>query len=195
MNKIDKNSDNDITLKLLDELTRESLITQRTLSSRLDIALGLVNAYIKRLAKKGYIKITKGPMNRVKYAITPEGFTHRVRLTYDYMHSSINYFKDARKRIDDIYRQMIDSGAKNILIWGDGEIAELAYISMRGLPLKLVGVIDGNSKEKGFFGHNIYSYEELPVLNYDAILIASFSNEEIQRIKELGIDKQIVYSL
>ena len=151
MNKIDKNSDNDITLKLLDELTRESSITQRTLSSRLDIALGLVNAYIKRLAKKGYIKITKGPMNRVKYAITPEGFTHRVRLTYDYMHSSINYFKDARKRIDVIYRQMIDSGAKNILIWGDGEIAELAYISMRGLPLNLVGVIDGNSKEKGFF--------------------------------------------
>ena len=195
MNKIDKNSDNDITLKLLDELTRESLITQRTLSGRLDIALGLVNAYIKRLAKKGHIKITKGPMNRVKYAITPEGFTHRVRLTYDYMHSSINYFKYARKRIDDIYRQMIDSGAKNILIWGDGEIAELAYISMRGLPLKLVGVIDGNSKEKGFFGHHIYSFEDVPNLEYDAILLASFNEDELLKIKKFEIDEKKVYSL
>ncbi|MCK5506134.1 MAG: winged helix-turn-helix domain-containing protein [Thermodesulfovibrionia bacterium] len=52
MNKIDKNAHDDITLKILDELTRESLITQRTLSGRLDIALGLVNAYIKRLDYK-----------------------------------------------------------------------------------------------------------------------------------------------
>ena len=195
MNKIDKNSDNDITLKLLDELTRESSITQRTLSSRLDIALGLVNAYIKRLAKKGYIKITKGPMNRVKYAITPEGFTHRVRLTYDYMHSSINYFKDARKRIDDIYRQMIDSGAKNILIWGDGEIAELSYISLRGLPLSLVGVIDGQTLAKDFFGHRIYSLKEIGKLEYDAILIASFNKEGLKIIIEAGIEEKKIYSL
>jgi DNA-binding MarR family transcriptional regulator len=195
MNKIDKNSDNDITLKLLDELTRESLITQRTLSSRLDIALGLVNAYIKRLAKKGYIKITKGPMNRVKYAITPEGFTHRVRLTYDYMHSSINYFKDARKRIDDIYRLMIDSGAKNILIWGDGEIAELSYISLRGLPLSLVGVIDGQTLAKDFFGHRIYSFKEIDKLEYDAVLIASFNKEELKIIIEAGIEEKKIYSL
>lgn len=195
MNKIGKNTNIDITLKLLDELTRESLITQRTLSGRLDIALGLVNAYIKRLAKKGYIKITKGPMNRVKYAITPEGFTHRVKLTYDYMHSSINYFRDARKRIDDIYRQMIDSGAKDILIWGDGEVAELAYISMRGLPLNLVGVIDGNKKEKGFFGHHIYSFEDVPDLEYDAILFASFNEDESLKIKKFKIDEKKAYLL
>ncbi len=195
MNNSDKNTDNDITLRLLDEINRESVITQRTLSSELNIALGLVNTYIKRLAKKGYIKITKGPMNRVKYVLTKKGFTYRVRLTYNYMHSSIDFFKDARKKIDNTYRQMIDSGAKNILIWGDGEVAELSYISMRGLPLRLVGVIDGKTQEKGFFGHPIYSFEDIDKLNYDAILIASFSEKEIKRIKELGIEEKKVYSL
>ena len=195
MNNSGKNTDNDITLRLLDEISRESVITQRTLSSELNIALGLVNTYIKRLAKKGYIKITKGPMNRVKYALTKKGFTHRVRLTYDYMHSSINYFKDARKRIDHTYRQIIASGARDILIWGDGEVAELSYISMRGLPLNLVGVIDGKAQEKDFFGHHIYSFEDIEKLKYDAILIASFNKEEIERIKELGIDEKKVYSL
>ncbi len=195
MNNTGDNRHDDITLKILDEISRESSITQRTLSSSLNIALGLVNTYIKRLAKKGHIKISKGPMNRVKYALTPKGFTHRVSLTYNYMQSSINYFKDVRLKIDDVFKQMIVSGAKDILIWGDGEIAELAYISMRGLPLNLVGVIDGSNKENGFFGHNIYAHANLSELHYDAILIASFSEEEIQRIKELGIDKQIVYSL
>jgi DNA-binding MarR family transcriptional regulator len=195
MNTPENNRDNDISLKILDEISRESSITQRTISSRLDIALGLVNAYIKRLAKKGYIKVTKGPMNRVKYALTGKGFTQRVSLTYNYMQSSINYFKDARQRIDDVYRQMIDAGVNDILIWGDGEIAELSYISMRGLPLKLLGVVDDRSKESGFFGHPIYSFEDVHALQFDAILIASFANEEMQKLNELGIDKQKVYSL
>lgn len=195
MNSSGKNSDNDITLKILDEISRESPVTQRTLSSELNIALGLVNTYIKRLVKKGYIKITKGPMNRVKYALTKKGFTHRVRLTYNYMHSSIDFFRDARKRIDGTYRQMIASGAKNILIWGDGEVAELSYISMRGLPLKLVGVIDGKSQEKGFFGHHIYTFQDVDKLDFDAILIASFSKKELEKIKEMGIDEKKVYSL
>jgi len=195
MNKHAENRDNNILLKILDEIDRESTITQRTLSNRLDIALGLVNAYIKRLAKKGHIKITKGPMNRVKYALTPEGFKHRVSLTYDYMHSSIAFFSDIRKRIDNVYREMINSGAKNFLIWGDGELAELSYLSMRGLPINLVGVIDDTEKEKGFFGHNIYSFDEVAGLKFDAVLIASFSEKEIQKIKKLGIDKHKVYSL
>lgn len=195
VNNLGKNSDNDITLRILDEISHESSITQRHLSDNLNIALGLVNAYIKRLAKKGYIKITKGPMNRVKYVVTKKGFTHRVSLTYDYLHTSINYFKDARKRIDNIYGQMIKAGVESVLIWGDGEIAELAYISLRGLPLTLVGVVDGMEKEKDFFGHNIYSYEDVSALEYDAILISSFDKEEMQRIKDLGIEVQKVYSL
>ena len=195
MNNSGQDRDNDITLRILDEISQESSITQRTLSSNLNIALGLVNTYIKRLAKKGYIKISKGRMNRVKYALTRKGFTHRISLTYNYMQSSINYFKHARKRIDNVYAQMIHAGVRNILIWGDGEVAELSYVSMRGLPLNLVGIVDGTSHDRDFFGHTIFSFDDVPGLNYDAILIASFDKEEMQRINDLGIDGQKVYSL
>jgi len=187
----------DITLRILDEISRESRVTQRTLSDRLDIALGLVNAYIKRLTKKGYIKITTIPKNRVKYILTPKGFSEKVRLTYEYMHYSINYFKDIRQRIDSVYKQMIASGAKDVIIWGDGEVAELSYISMRGLPLNLIGVVDSKKVEKGFFGHNVYSFENFPALKYDVILITSLkkNEEERQRIKSLGADMERVYTL
>ena len=195
MNNSGKDRHNDITLRILDQIKSDSSLTQRSISSSLNIALGLVNVYIKKLAKKGHIKITKGPMNRVKYAVTPKGFAHRVDLTYHYMQSSINYLRDARTRIDNIYGQMIEAGAKDILIWGDGEIAELSYISLRGLPLTLVGIIDGKKEEKGFFGHHIYSYEDVPKLKYDAILVASFNVKERIEIKNLGIDARKIYSL
>ena len=196
MNNLEPDKHDNITLRILDEISRESLITQRTLSSSLDIALGLVNTYIKRLAKKGHIKITTIPKNRVKYILTPKGFAEKVRLTYEYMHFSMSYFKDVRKRIDALYRQIIASGARDILIWGDGEIAELSYISMRGLPLNLIGVIDSRRSEKGFFGHNVYPYKDLPYLHYDAILLSSFdSSEEKQRVRDLGVEMEKVYSL
>lgn len=196
MNSLDNSKDNEITLRILDEISQESVVTQRTLSSRLNIALGLVNAYVKRLVKKGHIKITKGPMNRVKYVLTPAGLKLRVGLTYDYMHQSVNYFKSARKKIDETYQQMITAGVKNVLIWGDGEVAELAYISLRGLPLNLVGVVDRERAEKAFFGHDVYSYEDFKNLEYDVILVTSLKSEEaMEKIKELGADMAKVYTL
>ena len=195
MNRLWQDPRDIITLKILDELSRESSITQRALAGRLNIALGLVNICIRRLAKKGFIKIRKGPMNRVRYVLTREGFTHRVGLTYNYMNSSLKYFKEIRSRIDGVCQAMIRSGAKDLLIWGDGDIAELSYLSTRGLPINLVGVIDGKNEEKGFFGHNIYSLEDLPELQYDAILIASFNKGDIQKVKALGIDGKKIYSL
>jgi DNA-binding MarR family transcriptional regulator len=196
MNNTDTDKTKNITLKILDEISRASLITQRDLSGRLGIALGLVNTYIKRLVKKGHIKITTVPKNRVKYILTPKGFAEKVRLTYEYMHYSVSYLKEARKGIDLIYKKMISNGAKDILIWGDGEIAELSYISLRGLPLNLVGVVDRKRAEKDFFGHTVYSFDEIPDLQYDAILLTFINKEfEKQKMKDLGVDMEKVYSL
>lgn len=170
------NSSDEISLRLLDEISKEPTATQRDLSDRLGIALGLVNAYVKRLYNKGYIKANSLPKNRIKYLITPKGFTEKARLTYGYMHRSIGYLREVRQRIEHTYALMTASGIKEILLWGDGEIAELCYISTRGLPLKVIGVVDGQRAKNGFFGCDIYEAEDLENLKYDAILIAELKN-------------------
>jgi DNA-binding MarR family transcriptional regulator len=189
------NVSEEISLRLLDELTKEPLITQRALASRLGIALGLANAYVKRLYKKGYIKIKTLPKNRIKYIITPKGFTEKARLTYSYMHRSIDYFKEVRQKIEQTYGEMMASEVKNILLWGDGEIAELCYISTRGLPLKIVGVVGDARIENGFFGHHIYTAGDINEIDYDAVLISSMERNIIEMINQTGIDPGTVYHL
>jgi len=61
------------TLKLLEEIDKDYTQSQRDLSNKLDISLGLVNSFVKRLANKGYFKITMIPKNRVKYILTQKG--------------------------------------------------------------------------------------------------------------------------
>ncbi|EFK97423.1 transcriptional regulator, MarR family, partial [sediment metagenome] len=45
-------------LQLVQELSEERGLTQRDLFLRLGMAQGLVNRYLKRLAQKGWIKLT-----------------------------------------------------------------------------------------------------------------------------------------
>lgn len=189
------NVSDEISLRLLDELTKEPLITQRALAARLGIALGLVNAYVKRLYKKGYIKVKNLSKNRIKYIITPKGFTEKARLTYNYMHRSVNYFKEVRRKIEDTYRVMLSSGIKNILLWGDGEIAELCYISTRGLPLKIVGVVADKGVENGFFGYHVYSPDDVNRIDYDAILVSSMEDRIVDTINQSGISPDRIYFL
>ena len=190
-----QDSSDRISLRLLDELTKEPMITQRALAAHLGIALGLVNAYVKRLYRKGYIKIKNLPKNRIKYIITPKGFTEKARLTYNYMHRSVHYFKEVRNRIEHTYSSMMKSGVNNILLWGDGEIAELCYISTRGLPLKIVGVVADKRVENGFFGHHIYQHHDIRDISYDAILVASIENKAVASLKQLEINPDRIYFL
>jgi DNA-binding MarR family transcriptional regulator len=60
-------------LQLLEALEQEATITQRTLATRLGIALGLTNLYLRRLIRKGYVKCVTVSPNRLVYSLTPRG--------------------------------------------------------------------------------------------------------------------------
>lgn len=187
-----------ISLRLFDEIEREPRISQRVLADRLGIAVGLVNSYIKRLYQKGYIKLTSLPRNRLKYIITPTGFAEKARLTYDYIRLSITYYRDRRQRIERTYASMIAKGINNVLLWGDGEIAELCYISTRGLPINIVGVIDYKKDKKienDFFGHHVFSIDDCNSIGYDAVLVTSVEDEASKNPARFNIDIDKIYYL
>ena len=56
-----------IPLDVLSALTEDDKVTQRSLSSKLGIALGLINVYMKRAMDKGLVKIKHVPKNRYLY--------------------------------------------------------------------------------------------------------------------------------
>ena len=193
-----KNNSEDITYRLLEEINKESIISQRALADRLGIALGLVNAYIKRLYKKGHIKIKTLPRNRIKYIITPQGFAEKTRLTYKFMHYSILYFKGIRQKIESTYTVMVKAGIKKVLLWGDGELAELCYISTRGFPLEIVGVVGKKNVNRGFFDRHVYTLQDISSIEFDAILVSVLEEKAVKPLKDLkdmGFDPEKVFFL
>ena len=80
-------------LFVLQEVEQNPILTQRALSQKLGVALGLTNLYLKRLVRKGHIKITTFPKNRIRYLLTPRGIKEKSRLTYEYLQYSLTYYR------------------------------------------------------------------------------------------------------
>jgi DNA-binding MarR family transcriptional regulator len=162
-------------LLLLNELDRDGGATQRTLAAKLGVALGLTNLYLKRLARKGYVKITAIPRSRVRYLVTPQGFTEKSRLTCLYMRHSLSYYRDMRTRLNEMVASFDASYGQRVAIYGTTELAELAYLSLREMNIDCVGFIDGSSRES-FLSCPVSSPDRINRWQFDRVLIADFDH-------------------
>lgn len=166
------------SLQILQELANDDSLTQRDLSSRLGIALGLVNSYIKNLVKKGYITVKAIPTKRYAYYLTPQGFTEKTRLTYHMLQDYTNIYRQARKSLQTLFRDLQEQGVKTVVFAGADEVAEIAYITLQETGIELVGVVDSESKEKQFFNKNVLSIDTLSDMRYDCVLVTTYLKRE-----------------
>ena len=118
------------TLKILEKVDNDKTPSQRDLAGELNISLGLVNSFIKRLVKKGFVKITTIPKRKIKYILTAHGAAEKSRLTYLYLQHSYNFYKEARQKLRNLYAGLEKQGITRIVFYGAGNLAEIAYISL-----------------------------------------------------------------
>ena len=183
-------------LLLLSEVERDSGVTQRSLSIKLGVALGLTNLYLKRLGRKGYIKITSIPRNRIQYLLTPQGLTEKSRLTYLYMQHSLLYYRDMRARIKKMMSSFGGSHGQRVVIYGTTELAELAYLSLREMNIDCVGFIDKNPRDS-FLSCPVSMPEQVNRWQFDRILIADLEQAEAceSQLGQAGVPREKVLSL
>lgn len=171
-------------LKILTEIAEQENVTQRGLSKNLGIALGLTNLYLKRLAHKGYIKITTIPPNRLKYLITPQGFAAKTLLTYEYMTLSLVLYKQTRRTLSEALRPLVTDGVKRFGLIGVGEAAELAYLSLREFGVEPVAVY-AEPAGGTFLGLPVLTTADLANAQVDRLIIASFSPTSDTQLADL----------
>jgi DNA-binding MarR family transcriptional regulator len=162
-------------LQALEAIAEDDHITQRTLASKLDIALGLANLYLKRLIRKGYIKCVNVQSNRVRYLLTPTGITEKTRLTYAFMEYSLRVFREGRNHLKWMLKPYVARENSRIAIFGTGEAAELVYLCLRELGLEPAAVFD-SSGNAVFFQFSVRSPAEIMSIDFDALIVATFSD-------------------
>src|SRR5258708_7064706 len=158
-------------LRLLEAVEEDSRVTQRSLATKLGIALGLTNIYLRRLVRKGYIKCVNVQSNRISYLITPRGIAEKVRLTYEFMDYSLHLYGEVRQHL----RMVLQGCAatdRRVAIFGRGEAAEIAYLSLKECGLEPVAIFDAEGG-RDFLGMPVRPIEEHVSLAYDYMIVAT----------------------
>jgi hypothetical protein len=158
-------------LEVLEAVAQNELITQRNLSAKLGIALGLTNLYVRRLARKGLIKCVNVQSNRLRYLITPRGIAEKSRLTFEYLEYSLFLYRQVRGHLRNTLLPLAHSG-KRVAIYGAGDAAELAYLSLREAGLEPAAVFDGTGDGQ-FVGAPVKDIREQASVEYDLMIVAT----------------------
>ena len=186
------------TLKIFEEIEKEQVPSQRDLARVLNISLGLVNSFIKRLTQTGYLKLTTLPKSRTKYVLTPKGIAEKTRLTYEFIQYSFEFYRDVRQKLRKLFRTLMEKGVGRIVFYGVSDLAEIAYISLQETPIEIVGVADDRKQDQSFFGLTITGLACLNSLEYDAILITvdESTDDAVDRLKreQISADRIVMVS-
>ena len=182
--------------EILTTLTEGRPVTQRALAKRLGIALGLANLYLKRLTQKGYIKIATIPPHRIKYLVTPHGLREKTRLSCEYMLYSLRLYGRARRNLREALEPLARAGVERVALYGTGEAAELAYLTLMELGLMPAGVFHAVPDGK-FLGLSVRSREELVHGGFDCIIVATFDDTSgpIADLMALGVRPETLVTL
>ena len=187
-----------IVLRLLDAVEQDHTQSQRLLASELGIALGLVNAYLKRCVKKGLVKVRTAPARRYAYYLTPQGFAEKSRLTVEYLSYSFGFFREAKTDCSELFRAAKAQGVTTVLLAGQSDLAEIAALCAMEQAISIAGLVQAEAAQSQFIGLPVFESFETVTMPFDSVLITDVSNAREtceMAVARYGINRVLVPEL
>ena len=133
----------DRELHILKKIEDNPDVTQADLADVLGVAVGTVNFTVRRLVRKGYIRVKHLERRRLRYIITSEGITLRSRLAVDSLKYSMRLYRETRELAKALIEQVQALGYARLAIRGDGDLADIANLTRLELGLDLAQTEEG----------------------------------------------------
>jgi DNA-binding Lrp family transcriptional regulator len=182
-------------LRLLEELEKNPIISQRELSHKFNIALGVTNACLRRMARNGWIRIRDLNPRKIGYHLTPKGMVEKARLTIHLISFRVQHYSELKKIIAKRLLEMQRDGLQRIVFYGVSDEMEVAYVTLQGVNLKLVGIVEDDEKyiPQFIFGYELEPVSRINELKPECILITSLTEDahKKDRLRKIFYPKSI----
>ena len=161
-------------LQLLTEVDEAPDVTQRQLSVKFGIALGLTNMLLRNLVQKGYVRVSNATWKRRLYNLTPDGLAHKLRLTQGYITKVLDHYQNVRQTL----REQMDGLGVNeesrVAIYGTSEFAELVFLGLKEIGIQEIEILEavGGRRGERFLGMPVHDASTVNFENYDKIVVA-----------------------
>ena len=187
-----------IVLGLLSSVENDGARSQRLIAAELGIALGLVNAYLKRCIRKGLVKVHDVPARRYAYYLTPQGFAEKSRLTVQYLSDSFSFFRKAKSDCTRVFEEAKTRGLARLVLAGKSDLAEIAILCGVEAGATVVAIVDPQGDGGRFLGVEVFaSYAEVKA-GFDAIIVTDVARAQAayeQAVEASGNERVLVPAL
>jgi DNA-binding MarR family transcriptional regulator len=133
------NFDHHTELQLMEALESEPETSQADLAAKVGVAVGTVNWYLKRWSAKGYVKVKRIGRWRWRYLLTPQGVSEKATLAAKYFDYSMTVYRRTRTEAKQLLAQVREAGFEEVVIEGDGDIADIYALTCLEYGLKVNG--------------------------------------------------------
>lgn len=158
-------------LEVLSALESGKAVSQAAVSRRIGVAVGLVNALIKRATRKGFVKVQAVPYKRFAYYLTPKGFAEKSRLVAEYIEVSLEFFREARLQYADLFSRLENVGIRRVVLYGAGDLTEIAVLASNDSRIEVVAVVDARTNKSRIQGLPVAKTLD-DVTDFDAVILA-----------------------
>ena len=180
---------------ILKTIESDSTVSQRRLSSQMEINVASVNFALKRLVKKGFIRMVGVNPRRIQYFITPEGLREKIQLAYSFFGRNLHFYKEIRSDIESRIVKATNGKETEIAIYGVGELSEIAYMAVSAMNINFVGFFLDGSKitNEEVFGHQVQKLESLKemqpclLLLTDEFLVDNICDKNLNNVDMLNL--------
>jgi len=168
---------------ILKTIESDSTISQRKLSSQIEINVASVNFALKRLIKKGFIRMVGINPRRIRYYITPEGISKKTQLAYRFFGRNFHFYKEIRNDIESRIVKAANDTETGIAIYGAGKFSEIAYMVVSLMKWRFIGFFLEDSKitNEEIFGHKVQKLESLREMQPCLLLLTDRITLDIKR--------------
>jgi len=124
--------------QVLNHLQENETTTQRHISTNTGLSLGAVNLLLKKMARRGLIKVEKLNSRTMRYILTPKGIKEKTRLTYDFVRRSYHHILNITSAVEALLTEdVLLSATDQVIIYGPAdEVEQILKNTLRGLNIK-----------------------------------------------------------
>lgn len=110
----DEHAKDEEVLRILREIKRSPMLSQRQLSSRLGISLGKVNFLVKAMIQRGFVKVdnfrTSANKNAYLYYLTPKGIEQKAKTTFFFLKRKMQEYEQLEEEIRQLREEAREVG-------------------------------------------------------------------------------------
>lgn len=177
-------------LQLLTEVDKTPVVTQRQLSLKVGIALGLTNVLLRNMVQKGYLRVSNASWKRRLYSLTPEGLAHKLRLTKGYISRVLYHYQSVRQTLREQMEYLEVNEESRVAVYGTNEFAELVFLGLRELGIEEIDVYSpDNPAVRRFLGMPVLDVSAIQSKDYDKVIVAVMDGSEVLNAElfDLGV--------